>query len=359
MTVHTAKTVVLDIANNYGGDWVELRSVDFYLNGELIPIGIEGIRFCGASDYYEDNLPECAFITSLPKVSWSEEAGFATDYAVENIRLVCTFMNPIEFDQIVINNGHYEGYGTIFGVRDVKIYTALVAFDHDSDLVYGEPITDSKLIFDGTFREHVEGDVEDPETLILLGDSTDSGPDIPIALAQAFYACTITGTENNLSDLVVPISSFRSRRRSGSPSYLQVVVPGLDRYDDIVLRPAGDVVINMTYSMGEVIISQGEIARVNMGTVNYQKSSQSGSITLSGSKQTTYTSGKTVPLSNVTWSSFNSGTLRVGLAVPDLDLNPGDTVAVGGLSFTAELITTTVSISANGTITSGMEISGL
>ncbi len=39
------------------------------------------------------------------------------------------------------------------------------------------------------------------------------------------YLCTLTGAPDALPDLVLPISGFTARRRSGTPSYLQAVIP--------------------------------------------------------------------------------------------------------------------------------------
>ena len=144
----------------------------------------------------------------------------------------------------------------------------------------------------------------------------------------------------------------------GGASYLQAVVPGVDQYEDIAMRPDGDLVISMAYKIEGAIIFQEEIARVNLGTLDFYKGGKSQSVTLSGTKQTTYTSNKTVALRHVVLSSFVAGKSRARVAVPDLYLNPGDIVAVNGGTFSADLITTTVSISAGGTVTSAMEVSG-
>jgi len=397
VNVYHAKSVVLDIANNYGWSSAALRSVDFYRNGVLIPIAEGDIAYAyTTSDRSPRYRPENAFITALPKTGTHEDTEFWTMGVASNIRLFCVFATPIEFDEMVINNSH-DGNGYVdAGAKDIKISITAQVMDASG---FGSTIPGGVLIHDGTLNKHVVGDVEDPQAPTLLAyvpnvstpvfllpltlsaapnENEYATPFIMTALmvaavqdndawlafirsqgsfAQKLFFCTITGAANGLPDITVPISSFQSRRRSGTPSYLQAVVAGVGCYEGITLRPDGDILISMAYRINGVTMFQEVIARANMGSIDFYGGGKSQSVTLSGAKQTTYSSGKTVALSNVVQSSFVSGKWRARMAVPDLYLNPGDTVIVDGGTFTADLITTTVSISGGGRVACSVEVS--
>jgi len=174
---------------------------------------------------------------------------------------------------------------------------------------------------------------------------------------QVVYICTVTGAENGLPDLVLPISSFQSRRRSGTDSYLKVTSPSLELYDAAAARPDGDVVVTLAHLVNGTVIPQGEVARVNFGDLGFSKEANAQTVTLSGTKQVTYASPKAVAPTSATSLSLSGGKWRAGIAIPDISINPGDTVTVGSASFVAGLITTSVSIDSNGNVRSTMGLS--
>lgn len=407
---YTASTIAVDVATNHGFYQMGLRSIDFYRNGELIPVTPLDIIYSNATSWRTDYGAENVFITALSKLGASYQTGLCTYERASNTRILCSFARPVEFDQIVVNNGH-NGSTTDHGAKDVKIFvspTTLVTGPMErEDIICGDLIPGQLLIFDGVFLEHVTADVEDPQTLSLITPPLEfiaapfglqllmtcqpgrlvevapfslGGPwmvasvrcleastevsedwlaltDIQKRSAQKLYHCTITGAANGLPDVMIPITSLRSRRRSGNPSSLQVVVPGMDRHDDIAARVDGSIVITMAYRVGDYTVSSEEIARAHIKDIDVLKAGSGHTITLSGESDVTYTGSKTVGLTNVTYTSFVSGVRRVRMSVPDLNLTPGDTVTTGGRSFVADLITTTVNISAGGKVTSAMEVS--
>lgn len=176
-------------------------------------------------------------------------------------------------------------------------------------------------------------------------------------IATRHYLFTLTGEADGLSDITIPISSFQSRKRSGSPSFLQVVVPGIVFLDEISARVHGDMVLKMAFKLHGKIEYIEEFARVHMKDINYSKGARQQSVTLSGRQQTTNDSPKSATLSGVTYHAISGGLRRARTAIPDIFTQPGDTVVAGDLQFTADQITTTVSISQTGTVTSSMEVS--
>jgi len=407
---YTASTIAVDVATNYGFYQMGLRSIDFYRNGELIPVTPLDIIYSEATSWRDNYGAENVFITALSKVGGDYQTGLLTRERANDTRILCSFARPVEFDQIIVNNGH-NGGTTDHGAKDVKIFispTTLITGPMErEDIICGDLIPGQLLIFDGVFLEHVTADVEDPQTLSLITPPLEliaapfglqlqltcqpgrivevvpffvDGPwmgasvqnleastvvgedwlaltDIQKESAQKLYYCTVTGSANGLPDILVPIFSLRSRRRTGNPSSLQVVIPGIDQRDDLVARTKGSIVITMAYKVGGYTVSSEEIARAHIKDIDVLKAGSGHTITLSGESDVTYTGGKVVPLSNVTYSSFVSGVRRVRMSVPDLNLTPGDTVTASGKSFIADLITTTVNVSAGGRVTSAMEVS--
>lgn len=174
------------------------------------------------------------------------------------------------------------------------------------------------------------------------------------SLAHLKYICTLTGDP----DIDIPISSFQGRLRSGEDTYLSVIIPGLDYAGDIADRSDGQIVIYAAYLVDGVPRKSAELIRVNMGgpdNIRIDSGPLNKTITLTGYRQETYTP-KNVTLENPVYWSLSNGQLRYRLAEPDLSLNPGDVVTVGGDTFTAAVVAYYVSASA-GTVSTTMEVS--
>jgi hypothetical protein len=152
------------------------------------------------------------------------------------------------------------------------------------------------------------------------------------------YFFTLTGAPDGLADIVIPIESFQARHRSGDPTYLSVVIPGIDNAAAIMARSNGEMVIHMSKAMGGVIYHTEEIIRVGLETIRTDEGSTNESITLDGHKTTTY-QAKTVALEGVNYHSVNDGKKLYRCAAPNIYLRPGDTATYGGDSFTVGLVT--------------------
>ena len=141
------------------------------------------------------------------------------------------------------------------------------------------------------------------------------------------------------ADLELPMKSFQSRLRHGTPSYLEVVVPGyLDFIDSVTDRAAGELVVEMGTRKTDGTTSVIEVARVDLETPRYDRGSGSTTGTLTGHQTNTYNSPKTVVIPDHDLELISkSGSNRIRCKVID-DLFPRDTVVAGGLTFDATLV---------------------
>lgn len=151
------------------------------------------------------------------------------------------------------------------------------------------------------------------------------------AIARAVYRCYLTGSEEDppIADLELPLASFQSRRRNGEQTYLAITVPNPAPYIDAInARLNGDLVIYSGFAVGATE-TLTELLRVNFGSFRYDLGPRSGSASLSGHKQVTYSNPKLRALSGISYKSVTDGIARVRCE-PDMWLNPGDTADLGG-----------------------------
>jgi hypothetical protein len=170
--------------------------------------------------------------------------------------------------------------------------------------------------------------------------------------AEIKYTFVLTGTNDDTTDITIPMSSFQSRLRSGDPTYLSIVVPSVNYAGAVSARPNGELIVYMHYYSGGLLLQTEEIIRVDLEDINISEGSKSKSIVLTGHKTQT-TGGKTVTLKNPTYRNLYQGKYTYRCATPDIFLRPGDTVVCGEDIFTANLITYIVSVAQQ-----SMEVSG-
>jgi len=194
--VYTAKSIVLDIADNYGSALLAIRSVDFYSDGVLIP-NINSTNFVAyASSVYNSSYAAYkAFDTSFSKLGGEGDGQWVTAKRHPTTeRLICVFNEEQSFDSIIINNAHNNTSGTNYGAKNVKLYTSPDAI---TSTVYDSAISNSTLIFDGVFDEHVAANVVDNQVLTLTpaaGYLPDSGWDVVLDVRNNFTELLDTPT---------------------------------------------------------------------------------------------------------------------------------------------------------------------
>lgn len=360
----TAKSIIIDIADNWGhADYLGLRSVEFKLAGSLLPITNFDPFFGEALAYATTNagwsyLPEFAFNTSLDKTgSYVNNAWQSASGSAAGQRLIIVFATPLEFDEIVINNGHSFGGLTDTGAQNTKIY---ISDDAITSTVYGEAISNSDLLFEGVLTEHSgwPPDDQSPTLAIFSGTiitvptlTTTTGASVEVVLLPAvanpdlLYFFTLTGAPDGLADVQIPISSFQARRRSGTPSYLSVTIPGTDYSSQIAARANGELVIRLAKSQAGVVYHSEEIIRVSLEEIRPDGGGRNNSTTLSGHGTASF-SAKTVAVArtNISYLNEAAGKTRLRLARPEIFLNPGDTVDYTSGAFVVDSISFAVSV---------------
>jgi len=388
---YAAKSVVFDFADNWSGDPADrigIRSIEFFYRNKLIDL-VEIVDFTATAYRYDGGSYDVyrMFATYLDKDGPAiYNSGRTYSGEGSNWRVIITFINDdVKFDQIIVNNYHDSGLDTDFGARNTKIYTSPTAVNNTT---FGDDTEQYRLIYDGEIDQHTSADqIEDqllffiqmtmdviagspvigsPEAFntILINDIVTGFPVIsqleafnlagvddiftgaPIISAVSFEYLPLI-TENSVlvyffrltgsPDIEIPISSFQGRLRSGSESYLSVVIPGMDYAGEIADRANGQMVIEAAYNVAGVPRKRSEIIRVNLETIRIDDGPINKSITLTGYRQETYTP-KSVDLTSQIYKNIDSGKLRYRFAEPDLTLNPGDTVTIGYDSFTADVI---------------------
>lgn len=176
-TTVTAKTVILDCLDNWGyTSFIGLRSVDFYLDGTLIELSSSDFTAYATTNNGANYLPVNVFDTSISKTGdeatheWISASGY-----VSGQRLIIVLNSAIEFDSIVVNNSHHSGAYTTIGVQNVVI---TISTDEITDTTYGAAISNSTIIYDGTFDQHAAVDGADDQELILTLPTNSFDPSI-------------------------------------------------------------------------------------------------------------------------------------------------------------------------------------
>jgi len=169
---------------------------------------------------------------------------------------------------------------------------------------------------------------------------THRGVDVSKAIIR--YFCEIDGSADGLDDIMIPISSFQSRRRSGKSTYLSVVIPTIDYADEITARANGDMIVFMAYEYLGELLQKEEIVRTDIETVQVYSGPTSKSVTLIGYKYSVHMP-KTVFMPEATYKSVINGRRRYRIAKPNIFLNPGDTVEIGDESLEVGVISYVIS----------------
>jgi hypothetical protein len=165
-----------------------------------------------------------------------------------------------------------------------------------------------------------------------------------LATLQNIYLCVLTGVDDGVADLIIPISSFQSTMRDGDPSYLACVVPNsIDFVAAIAARPNGDIVIRKGYKFSDGTTQTEEICRVDYESLQISRGAHSDSAILSGHKTITSTDPKSVTLANTSFYGLQADGKKTFRADPDLFLRVGDTAVYGAESIIVEQISYMVS----------------
>ena len=257
-------------------------------------------------------------------------------------------------DYVISVHGGVANY-FVFGQKNINTDAAinpLKPYTHDGYIgLVGDPYPHSDD-FGGVIDELSIWDrgLSDLEVLALYNGIEPIkliGADAPVVLPEIItnidrsiiqsisYTAMLTGAGMGLSNLILPISSFNGRSRSGRDSYLSIVVPnGAIYQEEIALRTLGDIII---FRIVDGVSS--EFMRVNYDTSRIDNGGASGSsLNLSGYKQTTNSTPKSVPLENCSYYSNTSFRFAVSP-----DISAGDTLLFNGVETVIDTINYIVS----------------
>lgn len=168
---------------------------------------------------------------------------------------------------------------------------------------------------------------------------------IPEAMAyQSIYQLRVTGQADGLDDTMLPMTNFTASVRTDGRSYLQVSVPfTAELAAALTDRPAGDLVIEAGPRFADGTINLTEIARATSWTVQNDRGTRSGSISLRG--WSTYVADAPAAVEILGTMSISEGaSKRMQSPRIDFAVRPGDTVLdkTTGLSFVVGMVTYTL-----------------
>lgn len=163
------------------------------------------------------------------------------------------------------------------------------------------------------------------------------------------YFLYLTGRQNNLAPALLPISSFQTTMRQGTPTYLNAVVPALvdvdgnDYYTIASARPDGQLRIVKGFVVNGTLILTEEIVRVLIEDIRTDQGPKSQSMTLTG--HSTYTwDGKYITITHGERRYISGGKLTIKTPVIDPYIRPGDIVTFGTDQFTIDTVTIQASV---------------
>lgn len=171
--------------------------------------------------------------------------------------------------------------------------------------------------------------------------------------ADIYYYFTLTG-DFIYDDIEIPISSFQCNMRNNEPTYLQVVIPGIEHANDIANRSSGELLVFMAYKLNGVIVRKQIIVSATLETIRIDDGTDNQSITLTGHKTESFVQ-KDINITGETYKSISNGKIRYRIATPNMDIKPGDSVTIGTDTFQADLISYYFRATKNG-IAQNMEI---
>lgn len=160
--------------------------------------------------------------------------------------------------------------------------------------------------------------------------------------SPAFFAfkLTLTGAADGVENADLPFESINARLRSGKPSYLSAVIPGIDYADTIADRANGDLVWYAGLLRDGVEENMEAVVTVDLEDIVIDEGGTQKSITLTGHKTTTNSSPASVSVSDISYKRTKGADILVRTSTPQMSVNPGDTVTeqYAEDSFTAGLI---------------------
>ncbi len=148
--------------------------------------------------------------------------------------------------------------------------------------------------------------------------------------AQVIFYCILTGADDGLDDIYLPMSSFQARLRDGEPSYVSCVIPDSLTYEAaIIARENGDIVIQKGVRLIDGTEQMEEIARVDFESIQIDRGARNDSATITGHRTVTSSAPKDWTVEGVSFYGLQADGKRRIRAKMDLFLRCGDTCIYG------------------------------
>lgn len=172
-----------------------------------------------------------------------------------------------------------------------------------------------------------------------------SMPEEPVGVLVYYF--TLSGSP----DIELGIKSFQARMRTEQPTFLQVITPDIDKLDEINIRSAGEMKIEMAYLVGDMITNRTTIITATLDSIKSYEGGENKTITLVGYDTKTYVKNS-IQLYCTSYKNTRNGVIRYRLPVPNIYLHPGYEVTIENDTFIANVISYFISVEY-----SSMEIS--
>jgi len=185
------QAVIFDIADNWGGSYIGLRSVEFYKNDVRLELDTTAEVSAFATSDAGAGLTAIYAFTNNLKTGDITSTEWYSNSIITNQRLICNFLKGhVDFDKIVINNSHNSGASTDRGAKNVGIR---VCPNQWANTTYNGVITGGTDLTSVEFPQHVAADTEDPQ---IVYDYMANGIDISVDFITTAEISGVTQNDN-------------------------------------------------------------------------------------------------------------------------------------------------------------------
>ncbi len=159
----TAKSVIFDIADNWGGDdSIMCREIDFYIGSTKLALTDTDYVVYGSA--YSPSYAVANLFNTATSVIGSHIGNGWQQNISSNTRVIVVFNTPQQFDNIIVTNHHDNGANPDYGIQNVKITITTAT---ETLLTYNTTVTGGVVIFDDVFNQHSAVNEPDSQTLVL------------------------------------------------------------------------------------------------------------------------------------------------------------------------------------------------
>jgi len=154
---------------------------------------------------------------------------------------------------------------------------------------------------------------------ITVVQSTHMQPD------QAVYQLTLTGVDDDLPAIIIPMVNFSATMRDGQSSYLAATIPNpLEWEPKIQARPSAQLLVSIMIARGGIVVESGVIADGSMHSYRYDTGNRSASGTIVAYKTESSTKSREIELQGTDYIGKQADGKKSWRGQVNSDLRPGD-----------------------------------